>query len=75
MRKEFQLAICPHCGEESVEIPISKWDTSYESKTGIQGFFPTVNKQMAECRNGCFITRSEKEELGVVDHMWDDDDA
>ncbi len=73
MNKEFQLAICPQCGNESVEIPIEGWTNSFEERTGLTAFFPKVNKDMAECRNGCFLTRTERmSELEVVDHMFDD---
>jgi hypothetical protein len=73
MRQDYQVAICPHCGEETVRIPISSWDTSYEKNTGIQGFFPNARTEEAECNNGCFITRVEKKSLEVVDFMWSDE--
>lgn len=71
MKEEFQLAICPHCREESVRIPIQSWDTSYERSTGIQGFFPNVDLDGAYCINRCFLTKTERQNsLEVVDHIY-----
>jgi len=72
MRREYQVAICPHCEQESVLIPITGWKTSYEQATGLQAFFPDVDLQAADCRRGCFVTRTEKNNLQVVDHIWDE---